>query len=115
MRTARTHGHGAAAAPHQTDQAHHPLSTGGPHRWGVKGYQTNTWNSLVVPRGTPAARVQQLNREVVAVLNQPDIASRLRQQGIDPEPGTPADLTRHIRDEIVRFQNLIKVIGLKPE
>jgi tripartite-type tricarboxylate transporter receptor subunit TctC len=82
---------------------------------GVKGFQTKSWNSLMVPRGTPAAIVQRLNTEINAVLNTPQLADQLKSQGIEPEPGTPADLTRYIREEIARFQNLIQTIGLKPE
>ena len=82
---------------------------------GVPGYQTNTWNSLVVPRGTPAAIIQRLNREVGAILNEPEVRERFKQQGIDPDPGTPAQLSAHIKAELVRFDKLIKAIGLKPE
>ena len=82
---------------------------------GVEGYQTSSWNSLVVPRGTPAQIIQRLNKEVVAVLNQPEVLQRLKQQGIEPDPGTPAELASHIKNEIMRFQKLIKAIGLKLE
>ena len=82
---------------------------------GLPGYQTNTWNSLVVPRGTPAPIIQRLNTEVVAVLNEPEVQERLKQQGIDPDPGTPAQLAAHIKSEVARFDKLIKTIGLKPE
>jgi len=82
---------------------------------GIKGYQTKSWNSLVVPRRTPTAIIQRLNTELNAVLNTSQLADQLKSQGIEPEPGTPAELARHIREEIVRFQNLINTIGLKPE
>ena len=82
---------------------------------GLPGYQMYTWNSLVVPRGTPAAVVERLNTEVVAILNEPEVKERLKQQGIDPEAGTPAQLAAHIKSEIARFDNLIKTIGLKAE
>jgi tripartite-type tricarboxylate transporter receptor subunit TctC len=82
---------------------------------GLAGYQMNTWNSLVVPRGTPASIIQRLNTEVVAVLNEPEVKERMKQQGIDPDPGTPAQLAAFIKSEVARFDNLIKAIGLKPE
>jgi len=82
---------------------------------GVSGYQTNTWNSLVVPRGTPAAIIQRLNTEVGAILNEPDVRERFKHQGIDPDPGTPAQLAAHIKSELARFDKLIKAIGLKLE
>lgn len=82
---------------------------------GVKGYQTKSWNSLVVPRRTPAAIVQRLNTEINAVLKTPQLADQLKQQGIEPEPGTPGELAKYIREEMARFKNLIDAIGLKPE
>ncbi len=82
---------------------------------GLPGYQMNTWNSLVVPRGTPMTIVQRLNTEIVGVLNEPEVKERLKQQGIDPDPGTPAQLAAFIKSEVARFDSLIKAIGLKTE
>lgn len=82
---------------------------------GLAGYETSTWNSLVVPRGTPRAIIERLNTEVIAILNRPDVRDRLRDQGADPDPGTPEQLTAHIRAEIDRFTRLVKAVGLKIE
>jgi tripartite-type tricarboxylate transporter receptor subunit TctC len=82
---------------------------------GVSGYETNTWNSLVAPRGTPQAVIERLNTTVVAIFNQPDFRDRLIQQGIDAEPGPPARLARHIDAEIERFGKLVKATGLRLE
>jgi tripartite-type tricarboxylate transporter receptor subunit TctC len=82
---------------------------------GLAGYHLNTWNSLVVPRGTPAAIIRRLNTEVVGILNEPEVKERLKQQGIDPDPGTPAQLAAHIKSEVARFDSLIKAIGIKVE
>ncbi len=82
---------------------------------GIPGYETNTWNSLLAPRGTPPAVIGQLNTATVAILNQPELRERLVQQGADPDPGTPAQLAAHIRAEIARFTKLAAAIGLKPE
>ena len=51
----------------------------------------------------------------VAVLGEPDIRERFRQQGVDADPGTPAQLAAHINAESARFEQLIRAIGLKPE
>lgn len=82
---------------------------------GVSGYQTNSWNSLVAPHGTPAAVIRRLNTEIGFVLNQPDVRERMKKQGIDPDPGTPEELAQHIRSEIKRFAGLISAIGLKAD
>lgn len=80
---------------------------------GLPGYQTNTWNSLVVPRGTPPAIVGRLNREVVGILNEPEVRERMKQQGIDAAPSTPAELAAYVKAEMARFDQLIAAIGLK--
>ncbi|HEX2831030.1 MAG TPA: tripartite tricarboxylate transporter substrate binding protein [Burkholderiales bacterium] len=82
---------------------------------GVKGYQTRSWNSLVAPRGTPVPIIQRLNKEVNAVLSTSEIGDRIKKQGVETDPGTPADLARYINEEIVRFRNLISAIHLKRE
>jgi tripartite-type tricarboxylate transporter receptor subunit TctC len=79
---------------------------------GLTGYGTNTWNSLVAPRGTPQAIVERLNTEVNMVFNQGDVKERLKKQGIDADPGTQAQLRAHIKSEIARYSALLKAIGL---
>ena len=80
---------------------------------GLAGYETSSWNSLVAPRGTPQLTIARLNADIVAVLNQPEIRERLKQQGVDADPGTPAQLAAHIKAERTRFDKLITAIGLK--
>ena len=81
---------------------------------GLPGYAASSWNSLVAPRATPRQIVERLNAQVVAILNQPEIRERFRQQGVDADPGTPAQLAEHVKAEQARFDRLINAIGLKP-
>jgi tripartite-type tricarboxylate transporter receptor subunit TctC len=80
---------------------------------GLAGYAMSSWNSLVAPHGVPRQIIERLNAETVAVLNQPEIRERLKQQGVDADPGTPAQLAAHIKTERERFARLIAAIGLK--
>ena len=80
---------------------------------GLAGYAMSSWNSLVAPHGVPRQVIERLNAETVAVLNQPEIRERLKQQGVDADPGTPAQLAAHIKTERERFARLIAAIGLK--
>jgi tripartite-type tricarboxylate transporter receptor subunit TctC len=82
---------------------------------GLPGYETNTWNSLVAPRGTPRAVIERLNAAVGQVLSETDLRERWAQQGIDAEPGPPERLASHIKAEIARFARLVKATGLKLE
>ena len=79
---------------------------------GVPGYETNSWSTLLVPKGTPAAVIARLNTEVAAVLRSPEALARLTPQGFDPEPSTPQHVTQYVKSEVVRYGKLLKSMGL---
>lgn len=79
---------------------------------GVRGYETNSWTSLLAPRGVPADIVQRLNREVTVVLKSPDVVERLVQQGFEPEPTTPQELADYVRSEAAKYAKLLKSMGI---
>jgi len=76
-------------------------------------FRSVTWYALYCPRRTPSAIVAKLNTEVVKILADPAVAQRLVNQGLDPAPGTPAELTAYASAETERFARIIKVSGLK--
>ena len=78
----------------------------------LPGFQALTWYALLAPRATPAAVVAKVNAEVVRMLADPAVAQRLTNQGLDPAPGSPADLAAYMRAETERFSRLIKMAGL---
>jgi len=78
----------------------------------LPGFQAVTWYALFCPRATPPAIVARLNAEVVKILAEPALAQRLTNQGLDPAPSTPAELTAYMRSETERFSRIIKVAGL---
>jgi len=45
-------------------------------------------------------------------IKRPDVRTRLIEQGADPDPGTPDQLTAHIHAEVERFQRLVKAVGI---
>lgn len=80
---------------------------------GVPGYETNSWSTMVVPKGTPAAIIARLNTEIAAVLRSPEALARLTPQGFDPEPSTPEHVTQYVKSEVVRYGKLLKSMGLQ--
>ncbi len=65
----------------------------------VPGYDVTTWYSLVGPKGMPKEVVEKLNREINAILKQPDMAKKLHERGLDADPMTPDQLGEHLRKE----------------
>lgn len=75
---------------------------------GVPGFEAVTWLGLLAPGGTPAPLVAWLNKEVVAVLDTPEVATKLAEQGFTPKPMAPDVFRKFIQDETVKFADVIK-------
>jgi tripartite-type tricarboxylate transporter receptor subunit TctC len=75
----------------------------------VPGYEASAFFGVAVPKGTPAAIVERLNREVNAALKDPKIAARLADLGGIQIGGTPADFARLVEDETAKWEKVIKV------
>ncbi len=65
-------------------------------------------NGFMVPAGTPRPIVDLLHREVVKIMAVPDTKARLRDMGFDPVGSTPAEFTRWIETEIVKWAKVIR-------
>ncbi|MEA2937107.1 MAG: hypothetical protein QOC56_611 [Alphaproteobacteria bacterium] len=80
---------------------------------GLAGYESALWTALVLPAGAPAAIIERLNREVVAVVNAPETREALDKQGVEIETGTPDALAQRIRADVVKWRDLITSAGIK--
>lgn len=79
---------------------------------GVPGYEFNSWFGLVMAPGTPAPILQRMNKEVVAVLRDPQVKQALVEAGTDPAPSTPDAMAKQIKREIDLTAKLIKSAGI---
>lgn len=82
---------------------------------GLDGFDVGTWMGLVAPAGTPDEIVQRLNRELVAIINTPEVSQQLLNGGMEPMPSTPDELTQRIKKEVGEFQALVEKAQLKIE
>jgi tripartite-type tricarboxylate transporter receptor subunit TctC len=80
---------------------------------GLPGYECVLWQALVTPAGTAEGIIARLNREVAAALKDPDVVTAFAEQGIEPQPGTPAALGERIREEIRKWRQLIASAGIR--
>ena len=74
----------------------------------IPGYEVMSFNGIGAPRGTPRSIVVRLNREIHAVLEQPDIRRRLVEQGNEVRPGTPEEMTRKVGSEIAKWRRIVE-------
>ena len=82
---------------------------------GVPGYNVTTWYSLVGPKGMPKEVVEKLNREINAILKQPDMKAKLLERGLDADPMTPAELGEHLRKEAATWGKVARDAKLPQE
>jgi len=81
----------------------------------MPGYEASTWLGLGVPKGTPAAIVDLLNKEVNAATADSTIKQRLADLGSTAASGSPDDFAAHIAEETEKWGKVIRFAGLKAE
>jgi tripartite-type tricarboxylate transporter receptor subunit TctC len=79
---------------------------------GLKGFDANNWYGVLVPAKTPRPIINRLNREIVAVLNMPEVKKILFASGLDAAPSTPEQFGAYIRSEKEKWEKVIKAAGL---
>lgn len=80
---------------------------------GVSGFETGTWQGVIVPSKTPEAVVQRLHDALVAAVRSPEVRSRLSSQGAEVVTMTPTETARFISTERQRWHKVVQEVGLK--
>jgi tripartite-type tricarboxylate transporter receptor subunit TctC len=73
---------------------------------------TTTWFSLSGPAGLPPEIVQKVNRAIAQTMARPEIAQRMREEGMVTQALSPAEFLRLIEAETVRWKPVIERAGL---
>jgi tripartite-type tricarboxylate transporter receptor subunit TctC len=81
----------------------------------VPGYEASTWLGVGVPRNTPAAIVEKLNKEINAGVADPKIKARLADLGSMATAGSSADFGKLIADETEKWAKVIRAANIRPE
>jgi tripartite-type tricarboxylate transporter receptor subunit TctC len=56
--------------------------------------------------------VDRLSREIVCIVQLPDVRERLIATGTQPAPGGPQELAKHIRTEVARWGAVVARAGI---
>jgi len=76
---------------------------------------TGSWFGLFAPAGTPASVVQQVQKDIAAVLANPKVRQAVEERGFIPVGSTSAEFGDTIKKEAVQWQKVIKDGNIKPE
>jgi tripartite-type tricarboxylate transporter receptor subunit TctC len=82
---------------------------------GLKGYDLNTWTSLVAPSGTPTAILDRLNNEVAKIIAQPEVQKRLIEMGFIPVGNSREQFARFLVAEYANWAKIVQASGAKVE
>ena len=80
---------------------------------GVPGYETSTWNGVMVPAGTPPAIIARLHKELLAALASPDIQKQFEEQSLVIVGNSPEEFASFLREETAKWAKLIKSAGIR--
>jgi len=75
---------------------------------GLPGYNVVEWNGVFLPKGTPAAVVQQLGKAVQAAVHDAKVKEKLLQLGLEPAGTTPEAFAKFVSAETARVGALVK-------
>ena len=113
-----------AALPHIKSGRLRALAVISPHRLallpdvptaaeaGLPNYDVTTWYGILTPAGVPRPIVERLNREIVAIMNAPDMKAQLAKQGTEVRTSTPEEFAAYIKSEIAKWADVIHKAGL---
>ncbi len=81
----------------------------------VPGYDASFWFAIVAPAGTPKPIVDRLSAEMIEILKQPAVRDRYKSNGVELAGSTPEELATQMRHDLVRWTEIQKRAGIRPE
>jgi len=75
---------------------------------GVAGFEITQWYGFFAPAKTPRDIVDKLNKEIVAVMKEPDVAKKFADQGADIVTGSSEDFGKLVQSELAKWSKFIK-------
>ncbi|TAI60859.1 tripartite tricarboxylate transporter substrate binding protein, partial [Bradyrhizobium sp. Leo170] len=78
-------------------------------------FEVSSWFGVFLPKATPAPIVDELNRQVKAMLERDDVNKNIAGMGARPDHGTPQQFTDFVDAETKKFAVIIEKEGLQME
>ncbi|HEY4407131.1 MAG TPA: tripartite tricarboxylate transporter substrate binding protein [Xanthobacteraceae bacterium] len=82
---------------------------------GLPDMSAVSWAGIVAPARTPEPIVKKLEREIVRIVQLPDIQAKLRLEELDPVGNSSAEFARIIADDLVTWSAVAKAAHISLE
>jgi len=81
----------------------------------LEGFEIHAWWGLYAPAGTPKAIIDKVNKDVAAILKQPEVTKWIEERAGTVGGGSPEELRAYQASETKKWGDLIERQGLKPK
>jgi tripartite-type tricarboxylate transporter receptor subunit TctC len=79
----------------------------------LPGFEVVGWYGVIGPASLPQPILTRLHEELVKILNQPDVRSRIESDGSEPVGSSPEEFRRFMRADMDKWAKLVKESGAK--
>ena len=80
---------------------------------GYPGFEVSLWLGVLAPAGTSKPIIDRLNKELVAIVATPDFKAAMEKNGADATSNTPEQFANLIQNEVSKYGNIVKKLGIK--
>jgi tripartite-type tricarboxylate transporter receptor subunit TctC len=81
----------------------------------LPGFASSAWFGVVAPRGTPAKIAERIGADIAEALKQPEVAKKMEGLSAEVVGTDPAATGKFMREEVERWNKVIKAAGVKLE
>jgi tripartite-type tricarboxylate transporter receptor subunit TctC len=82
---------------------------------GIAGFDVASWTGIFVPAATPRPVIERLQKELAVVLQSAFVKERYAVLGIEPVGNPPADFGAQVRDDLARWEKVVKAANVRVE
>jgi len=80
---------------------------------GFAEFESNSWYGMLAPAQVPDDTIQQLNKLVVSILQEPEVRASFDTRGLDVIASRPAEFKDWLRKETDKYAQVIKESGAR--
>jgi len=73
------------------------------------------WYGAFGPKGMDPALVERLNKEINAVLADPEVNKKMNAQAVELRQSTPRSFAKLVREDAAKYSKLVHDLGIKVE
>ena len=82
---------------------------------GLPGFESNSWNGLMAPAGTPRDIVMRLHGEIKSRMLSGEQREQLIRDGYEISGLGPQEFASYLKDEIAKWGRIARIANVKPE